>query len=118
MPSEVSRPPFWLWPTVGVLIIVVGAGLDMISGALGGAVCALGGILVTTNIVRIWRAPARSRIALMLTLAGICVVVGVVGAVLLSAWEWVLVVYGVVLAVFGLVPVRRDLRVAAADARR
>lgn len=109
---------FWLWPTIGVLIVITGAGLDAVSGALGGAVCALGGLFITTNLLRVWRAPKRSRVALMVTLAAVCVITGVVGAVFLSAWEWVLVAYGVILAVFGLVPVRKDLRIAAADARR
>ena len=80
--------------------------------------CAFGGLFITTNLLRVWRAPKHSRVVLVVTLAAICVITGVVGAVFLSAWEWVLVAYGVVLALFGLVPVRRDLREAAAHAPR
>ena len=40
----------------------------------------------------------------------VCIITGVTGALLLSAWEWVLVIYGVILLMFGLVPERRALR--------
>lgn len=118
MTERRAERTFWVLPTIGVLIVIAGAGLDAVSGALGGSVFAVGGLFITANLLRVWQAPRHSRIALIVTLAAVCVITGVAGALLLSAWEWIPVAYGVALAVFGLVPVRRDLREAAARAPR
>lgn len=110
------RPVVWL--SVGVLIVLVGAALNAAVGGWGGIVVLFGGLFVSTNLREVWRVRRQVRIALVLTLAVICIVLGVVAGVLVSPWEWGLVVYGVVIGLLGLIPLTRDLSAAAANAPR
>lgn len=43
---------------------------------------------------------------LILILSTVCVLVGLIGAAVYSGWEWLLVGYGLFLAVLGLIPFR------------